>query len=375
MFEAGGNYLRRTRGGQKMLLEHLWPKLKMFVAIDWRMNTTGLYSDIFLPAAHHYEKVTFHIPTPHIRHLTLSEDAVPPAGESKPEWEIICLLGKKIEERAKERGLTECTNSQGMSFPLDNLYARLTGDGELAEPEALADEFVQDSALAGTLPENTTLHTLREEGFVYFIDWGLTAMGLGQASDFRLDETHNPFRWHTEKKEPYNTLTRRAQFYIDHDWFLEAGEELPVHKDTPDQGGKHPFHLTSGHNRWSIHTMNITNRIIQQTHRGKPHMVMNPDDALARDIDDDEDVRVFNDMDSFIVPVRLSPSVRPGQVIIYNGWEPYQFREWKDPANVEPGLVKWLQLAGGYGHLRYWGTQWQPVPVDRAVRVDVAKVE
>ncbi len=75
------------------------------------------------------------------------------------------------------------------------------------------------------------------------------------------------------------------------------------------------------------------------------------------------------------VPVRISPSVRPGQVIIYNGWEPLQHREWKDQANVEPGMVKWLHLAGGYGHLRYRPIHWQPIPIDRAVRVDVEKLD
>jgi len=375
LMEFGGNYLRRTRGGQTMLLKHLWPKLKMFVAVDWRMNTTGLYADIFLPAAHHYEKVNFHIPTPHHRHLTFCDEAVPPGGESKPEWEIIVLLAKKIEERAKARGFTQYRDNRGLDHRLDQLYDEVTLKGAVAEPAALADEIVQDCVVAGTLPEGTSLDTLREKGYVRFIDWGISAMSLGQASDFKLDETHNPFRWHTEKKMPYNTLVRRAQFYIDHDWFLEAGEELPVHKETPAQGGDYPFQITSGHNRWSIHTMNITNRIIQQTHRGKPHMVMNPDDAAARGIVDDEEVRVFNDMNSITIPVRLSAMARPGQVIIYNGWEPYQHREWKDQAVLEPGMIKWLHLAGGYGHLRYWPIQWQPVPTDRAVRVDVAKLK
>jgi DMSO reductase family type II enzyme molybdopterin subunit len=374
IMECGGDYLRRTRGGQTMLLKHLWPKLKMFVSIDWRMNTAGLHSDIFLPAAHHYEKIAFHIPTPHIRHLTFSDEAVPPAGESKPEWEIFVLLSRKIEERAKARGFTQYKDSRGFEFRLDNLYDQMTLNGELAEVPALADEMVQDTALAGSLPEGTTLETLRENGYERFIDWGISAYALGQASDFRLDETHNPFRWHTEKKQPYNTLTRRAQFYIDHDWFLEAGEELPTHKETPTMGGDHPFVVTSGHNRWSIHSMNITNRIIQQTHRGKPHIMMNPDDAAARGIVDDEEIRVFNDMNSIVVPVRLSSLVRPRQLIIYNGWEPYMFRDWKDQAMLEPGMIKWLHLAGGYGHLRYWPIQWQPVQIDRAIRVDVAKV-
>ncbi len=41
--------------------------------------------------------------------------------------------------------------------------------------------------------------------------------------------------------------------------------------------------------------------------------------------------------------------------------------------DVEPGMVKWLHLAGGYGHLRYWPLQWQPVPIDRAIRIDIEK--
>ena len=129
--------------------------------------------------------------------------------------------------------------------------------------------------------------------------------------------------------------------------FLEAGGELPVHKETPRQGGAYPFVMTSGHNRWSIHSMNIVNRIIQETHRGRPHMVMNSDDAAALGVSDNEEVQVSNDMGSFCVPVKVSQSVRPGQVISYNGWEPYQYKGWKDAANVEPGMVKWLPLAGG----------------------------
>jgi len=99
--------------------------------------------------------------------------------------------------------------------------------------------------------------------------------------------------------------------------------------------------------------------------------VMNPQDAAARGVDDGDEVRVSNDFGEFFTPVKLSPSVMPGQVICYNGWEPYMHRGWKDQANVEPGMIKWLHLAGGYGHLKYWPLQWQPVQVDRSIRVEV----
>ncbi|NIV45526.1 MAG: hypothetical protein GWN46_01190, partial [Gammaproteobacteria bacterium] len=95
-------------------------------------------------------------------------------------------------------------------------------------------------------------------------------------STIKPDEVHNPLRWHTEDKVPYDTLVRRAQFYIDHEWFLEAGEELPTHKEPPTHGGaQRRFEMTSGHNRWSIHSMNMTNNIIQNTHRGEPFVFIN----------------------------------------------------------------------------------------------------
>ncbi|NIV48417.1 MAG: hypothetical protein GWN46_17255, partial [Gammaproteobacteria bacterium] len=64
-------------------------------------------------------------------------------------------------------------------------------------------------------------------------NWGMVGHGQSQASTIKPDEVHNPLRWHTEDKIPYDTLVRRAQFYIDHEWFLEAGEELPTHKEPP----------------------------------------------------------------------------------------------------------------------------------------------
>jgi DMSO reductase family type II enzyme molybdopterin subunit len=374
IFEVGGNFLRRNRGGQTLFLQNLWPQLKLFVTIDWRMNTTALYSDIFLPVAHHYEKVTFHIPTQHIMQLTMSEAATPPQGEAKPEWEIFCLLAKKIEERAKARNFLEYTDGRGIARRLDNLYQAYVLDEQFTDPERLADEWIRDCALAGTLPQGTTIDDFHQKGYVRFIDLGVAPYSLGQASDVRPDETFAPFRWHVEKGYPYPTLTRRAQFYIDHEWFLEAGEELPVYKENPKMGGDYPFVLTSGHPRWSIHSMNNTNPIILETHRGRPHLVMNPADAEARSLRDGDEARVFNDAGDFVVPVKLSPSVMPGQVICYNGWEPYMHRQWKDQANVEPGMIKWLHLAGGYGHLRYWPIQWQPVPIDRAVRVEVERL-
>ena len=374
-FEVGGNALRRTRGGQNQLLPNFWPKLKCVVTVDWRMNTTGLFSDYFLPVAHHYEKPAFMFPTPQLMNLTFSDKAVEPPPDVKDEVEIAVLLADKVQQRAKERSITEYADSRGTLRRMDDLVERFTIGGAFRDAESIAREWVADSAEAGNFEKGFTLDTLREKGYQRFKSWGMGAMAHSQASDIREDETHTAFRWHVENKLPYPTLTRRAQFYIDHDWFLEAGEELPCHKDNPAQGGDYPFVMTSGHNRWSIHSMNIVNRVLLQTHRGRPNVVLNPSDAKRLGIEDDEEVEISNDMGVFIAPVKLSPSVRPGQVVSYNGWEPYMYRTWKGASDVETGMVKWLHFAGGYGHLRYWPLQWQPVPFDRGIRVNVSRID
>jgi DMSO reductase family type II enzyme molybdopterin subunit len=374
LFNLGGNTLRRVRGGQNMLLEHLWPKLDKVVTLDWRMSTTALFSDLILPVTNQYESPRFHIPSPHTLVLNYCDKATEPAGEAKSEWEISLLLARKLVERAAARGLESYADGDGLPRRVSELADAFTLGGELETEEQACEEMLRDTVIAGTIPPDTDLASLREKGYVRFIDWGVSPYGVNMASDLCPDETMNHSRWHVEKKLPYPTLTRRAQFYLDHPWFLEAEEALPTHKENPAMGGDHPFVMTSGHNRWSIHSINITNRLLLHTHRGRPHALINSDDARAKGIADDEEIRVWNDMGEFFVPAKLAPNVMPGQVIVYNGWEPYMFRGWKGPMDLEPGMVKWLHLAGGYGHLRYWPLEWQPTPVDRGIRVDFERV-
>ena len=173
------------------------------------------------------------------------------------------------------------------------------------------------------------------------------------------------------RAEPYPTLTGRAQLYIDHPWFIEADEQLPCHKPPPKAGGDYPLQVTGGHPRWSIHATNTTNRFMLATTRGHPVMQMHPADAAERGIGEEDLVRVYNDLGEYRVRVKVSPGVRPGQVVLYASWEPYLFHDWSDGTLVEPGMIKGLHFAGGYGHLAYSQLQWQPIQSDRLFRVEV----
>lgn len=374
LIECGGNLIRRTRGGGRRLLDHLWPQLQAIVTLDVRMSATALQSDYVLPIAHQYEKIAFGTPTAHVMHLTFCDQAVEPPGEAVNEWEAFGRLAAKLEERAKARGMEPYSDSRGGPHDLANAYTAYTRGGLFNDLEVMADEMLRDSGVTGGLQADASLDGIRKHGFYRFNAPGISPKALAQATVPQPDETFTPFRNHIEKGEPYPTLTRRAQFLIEHEWFIEADEHLPTYKPAPRAGGDYPFRVTSGHNRWSVHAINIASDLMLGTNRGAPHIVMNSDDAARLGINDDDLLRVHNDQGEFRVRARLSPGGAPGEVMMYNGFEPYQFPNWEGPNDAEPGMIKWLHLAGGYGHLQYWITEWQPSAVMRGTRVAIEKV-
>ncbi len=374
LIECGGNVLRRTRGGSKMLFEHLWPELNMIVSLDIRMSATGLHSDFVLPIANQYEKIGFGIPSTHTMNLTFCDRAIEPPGEAVNEYEAFRRLSEKLEERAKARNFQPYTDARGGEHDLTECHTKFTRNGQFLDEDMMADEMIRDTAFLGAIPSNASLDDLREKGYYRWEGLGIAVRAHSQATDPAPDETFAPFRKHVEGGEPWPTLSRRAQFLIEHPWFIEADEHLPIHKDPPQIGGDYPFQVASGHNRWSIHSLNTANHLMLETHRGAPHVVINDEDATRLGIEDNEEIRIFNDQGEYFVPALISPSAQPGQVVMYNGFDNYQFKDWKGPNDAEPGMVKWLHMAGGYGHLKYYSMNWQPCAIMRNTHVGIEKI-
>ncbi|MBI2854607.1 MAG: nitrate reductase subunit alpha [Chloroflexi bacterium] len=76
-------------------------KIDLMVDINFRMDTSALYSDIVLPTATWYEKDDLNSTDLHTYIHPLSQ-AVPPCWESKSDWEIFKSLARKISELAKK---------------------------------------------------------------------------------------------------------------------------------------------------------------------------------------------------------------------------------------------------------------------------------
>ncbi len=370
-FEAGGNMLRRVRHYHKMI-DGFLPKLDLVVTIDWRMSNTARYSDYVLPAAGWYEKddITWGTPIAPFAHAVTR--AVDPLGESKNDWDIHCLLLKTLQKRAKERGVSAYPDRHGKERRLDTIYDDFTFGERFTESnmEAMLEQMFELADNVG----DATWQEVKEKGYVRYTGVGMGMTTIGNAADFEPNKTITANTWHTDKKVPWPTATRRLQFYIDHDTFFELGEELPVHKDNPSIGGDYPFSMTGGHARWSIHSSWRDEQNLLRLQRGEPIIIMGKQDADQRGLLDADPVRVWNDAGDFEARLKVSATVRPGQVIVYHGWEPFQFKGNKSHQSVTPSPLNPIQTLGGYYQLRPMIIAAEPGLCDRGTRVDIAKV-
>jgi DMSO reductase family type II enzyme molybdopterin subunit len=375
LFPFCNNALRRIRNGMTQYTEELFPKVKMIFTIDPRMSSTAMFCDIVLPAAWYYEKTDFQIGLSSSPSMALIEKAVAPAGECKPEWEIFSLLMKKLGERAKARGMDGFKDHAGNFCKYSDLYDRYTMGKKLTTQEDVVKELVKINTALGIMPKDYTYEKFKEDGHVRIESFGKGFQAKLVANEYDPKKPFYPLRWHVVEKKIYPTYARRAQFYIDHEWFIELGEELPAYKEVPAIGGNHPFKITGGHPRVSVHSTHLSNAFLSRLHRGQPIVHINDRSAAKLGIKNGDLVKMYNDVNSTELRCRTSPSVAPDQVIVYF-WEAYQFRKWQVYDNMLVGQPKALNWAGGYEQIgRYYFMNGSPSPgSDRGVRVSIEKI-
>jgi DMSO reductase family type II enzyme molybdopterin subunit len=365
---SGVNPLRRWPLPQRVE-EVLWPKLRLVAVLDTRLSATATKADLVLPAAGYYEKHGLKYSVAMVPYAVAGDRAVAPLGESKGEWEIMSLLARRLQERARARGLEGA---------LATIGDRFSEDGALGpdDDEAVLDRILRGSAVTGRIGWDEARRLgaipLRSAG-----RWGPTqtiGSEIERSGDADEGGTLSPSRIHVEGRRAWPTLTGRQQFYLDHPWFLAADEALPRWKPLPGDDPRHPIRLTGGHTRWSIHAQWRAHPEMLRLQRGGPSLWMSVEDARARGVRDHELVRVRNEHGAFLVRARPSPAVQPGEAILYHAWEPYQFPGRRGNMEVVATPAKPLHLVGDYGHLRPRVFQGGPVHAPRNVAVEIERI-
>ncbi len=102
------------------------------------------------------------------------------------------------------------------------------------------------------------------------------------------------FTINTERLKPWHTLTGRMHFFLDHDWMIDAGEQLPTFRPPLDMArafgepelgptGEKAITLRylTVHNKWSIHSEYQDNLFMLSLGRGGPQAWLSVADAAV----------------------------------------------------------------------------------------------
>ena len=162
-------------------------KMDLVVDLNFRMDTSALYSDIVLPAATLYEKADLNSTDLHSFIHPLSA-AVPPCWESKSDWQIFRTIARKFSELA----------ARHFPEPVEDLVANpLAHDtpAEIAQP-AMRDWLAGEvAAIPGkTMPALRVVKRDYKNLYNQFISWGplVRENGLGaHGTQYKVDDVYD----------------------------------------------------------------------------------------------------------------------------------------------------------------------------------------
>lgn len=342
-WRASGNRWRETAFGQ----------LECIVTLTPDASVTSHYSDYVLPIAHHYERtdIVMQARTPYAQVL---DAAVPPLGESVDDWEAFRRIAEAIERRAKERGISafrDNVDGRTVRRDLARCHQIYTMEGRVKDTRDVVQFIINTTP---GIPK-MSFQELAQKGIVRV--QGSDSPNWEDASAPYHSEIYDSVK----HKIPYETVTGRQQFYIDHEWFIEYDEQLPGHRDPLMLEG-YPLQMMMGHARHGIHSTWRDDSFLLSLQRGEPDIYVNPDDAKARKVVDGDLIRVFNGAGEFYAQAHVSSVMQPGMVFMYHGWDPMMFKGRQNFAAVvsTAGLIKPTSMAGDWGHLGYQMLRFAP---------------
>ncbi|WP_104192552.1 nitrate reductase subunit alpha [Cryobacterium sp. Y82] len=194
---------------------------------------------------------------------------------------------------------------------------------------------------------------------------------------------YSAFTINVEHLKPWHTLTGRQHFYLDHDWMIELGEQLPIFRPPLDMhrlfddsivGATTATGATGSaghaevavryltpHSKWSIHSEYQDNLLMLSLSRGGPTIWMSPQDADKIGVRDNEWIESYNRNGVVVARAIVSHRMPEGTVYMYHAKDRTINVPVAETSGMRGGtnnsltriLLKPSHLIGGYAQLSF----------------------
>lgn len=292
-----------------------WQNFDTVITAEPYWTSTAKFSDIVLPVAIEVERNDINQTGDTGEYIVAYKPVIEPMGESKSDFWI-------CEQICKRWGRAEVFSE---------------GRDELGwMREFYADAVNQANELNIKMPEFDEFY---EKGFVRFEKDDKSNELYTRLADFRSDPAKYRLGTPSGKIELYSPVIAKMN-YDDcppHATWLEPFEWLGSEK-----AKKYPIHIVSPHSRYRLHSQ-LNNSIIRNFAEvnGREPILMHPNDAKARGLENGDIVRVFNDRGEILAGVLITDLLQPNVAIICEGaW--YDPEIWGEKSLCQHGCVNVL---------------------------------
>lgn len=212
----------------------------------------------------------------------------------------------------------------------------------------------------------------------------------------KLGRRYSPFTTNIERLVPFRTLTGRQSYYIDHEVFLQFGENLPIYKPTlpPMVFGTKDKQIKGGvdtlvlryltpHGKWNIHSTYQDNLHMLTLFRGGPTVWISKEDAQANNINDNDWLEVYNRNGLVTARAVVSHRMPRGTMFMYHAQDKHietpgsEITDTRGGSHNAPTRIhlKPTQLVGGYAQISYGFNYYGPIGNQRDVYVAIRKMK
>jgi anaerobic dimethyl sulfoxide reductase subunit A len=276
-------------------------KLELVVCMDSTITPSGIWADILLPVATHFERHDTALPWYKGHYYLHRPKVIEPMGESKTDLQIFTELAYRIG---------------GDVF------------GKAYNPKANRDYFnVNDNADEAYLREWWEQKVMAHQ----HVDMSWDEFKTRGVYKFKLDRPHVAFQDQIEKGVAFPTPTGKIEILsselanID-DWtktkygyhipsipkWIEPWESLNSPKIK-----KWPFHLISPHPRHRTHSIFNNCSWLRETY--EQEVTINAADARKLKLKAGDTVEIWNDRGKVVVPIYITERCMPGVLVLYEG--------------------------------------------------------
>jgi nitrate reductase alpha subunit len=195
---------------------------------------------------------------------------------------------------------------------------------------------------------------------------------------------------------PWRTLTGRQQFYQDHKWMIDFGENLCTYKppintktvapmmDANNDGRSQVvLNWITPHQKWGIHSTYSDNLLMLTLNRGGPVVWISEIDAQKIGVEDNDWIELYNVNGTIAARAVVSQRVPEGMSMMYHAQEKINTTPVAEKSGFRGGIhnsvtrtiVKPTHMIGGYAQLSYGFNYYGTVGSNRDEFVIVRKMD